>query len=465
MLMKCQHLLSSGHKCGRKAENNLLCDIHSSKFEHNSIGYLEALGKYIDETIDGVIDLYNITFPKDLEINGNIFNNRPVIFKECTFNNCRFEDCHLSNVDFSGSTFKNTFFNKCIIEGQKAVFNECTFKADVGPNDKFIFGFCTINVKYLKLSQLQWYCDQIPFAMCSINAEDIDFSAARITNDDLSIGIWHGESGNFNKFHMILNNPQELNLAGLIFKGEFQYGFWREHQEPNPVVYFNHLNFSTMKSARFIDANLERAIFDYSQIEDVDFINAIWPTQNNRKILYNDTPNMSYKDINALRRTYIQLKKNFEEKRDYDSASDWHFREMEAKRKSLTLKWKPWKFISFIAIYKWFSNYGEGYKRALFWLLVWVFLFSGLFLYSGFSESNVKINYDCDVSTPIFCNDGFWGHLWSSIVYSLTNMTFTKSNVFMTDSTLTEFWKILQKLLTTLSFSLFLLALRRQFRR
>ncbi len=91
-----------------------------------------------------------------------------------------------------------------------------------------------------------------------------------------------------------------------------------------------------MKSVAFIEANLSKVIFTYSVIDSVNFINCEWAREEKgekRKFVY-DAVNPA-KDVSKweLLRQYIQLKKNFENQKDFVGTGDWSYREMECRKK------------------------------------------------------------------------------------------------------------------------------------
>lgn len=72
-----------------------------------------------------------------------------------------------------------------------------------------------------------------------------------------------------------------------------------------------------------------------------------------------------------VRRVYLELKRNFEEKKDWNTAGDFHFGEMECRRKM-----KEWLKLDFylVTLYSWASGYGERPLRAFIGLLVLVLI-------------------------------------------------------------------------------------------
>jgi hypothetical protein len=92
----------------------------------------------------------------------------------------------------------------------------------------------------------------------------------------------------------------------------------------------------------------------------------------------------------ALSENYRQLVLNYEQKRDFDAAEDFHVGELEMRRKKkgapfeirFLRKLREW--FNEYALYRLSSAYGTSYLQAATLLLVLIFLFSAAFLYSGF---------------------------------------------------------------------------------
>ena len=99
-----------------------------------------------------------------------------------------------------------------------------------------------------------------------------------------------------------------------------------------------------------------------------------------------------YERINEV---YRQLVLNYQKKRDFITADEFHIGEMEMKRK------KTPSPLNIYALYRFSSNYATSYWRALSVLLIITCLFSTLFLFTGFrpgkdsgEDTGQVTNYD-----------------------------------------------------------------------
>ena len=94
--------------------------------------------------------------------------------------------------------------------------------------------------------------------------------------------------------------------------------------------------------------------------------------ENERKIKKRELKINYFRQVEIL---YRQLKRNYEEKRDYAGAGDFHFGEQEMRRRQQTLLGQ---WTSLTLPYRLFSGYGEKWGRALVSFFIAVFLFAGL---------------------------------------------------------------------------------------
>jgi hypothetical protein len=185
---------------------------------------------------------------------------------------------------------------------------------------------------------------------------------------------------------------------------------------------------------------------------------------------------------------YRQLVLNYEAKRDFDTAEDFHIGEMEMRRKKkekqaedeaakakwlgMKLLWRCWGVINGYSIYKFLSNYGTSYLQGFLVLLVWLILFSGIFLWSGLKPSKEHkdslhdINYEPCLHTS--CQRASWQKVSDSfrtIVFTLSLLTFQKDRLYEPANAWTQFWVCIAVPLLAGQTALILFAIRRRFKR
>ncbi|MCT4698148.1 pentapeptide repeat-containing protein [Tenacibaculum haliotis] len=208
------------------------------------------------------------------------------------------------------------------------------------------------------------------------------------------------------------------------------------------------LNFSKVKlpkSLVFREVNLKNTYFNESDITEVKFKNCIWNEEKGRIILYNESDVTKVKFENGFwdkqKRMFVRknklpfnnespyeeqeglyrdLKKNFENSKDWELSGKAYVSEMEMRRKTFYNKFvkKSRNFqmlkalIAFVnwflfSFYKNFGGYTQNYIRPLFFFiglfLVSLFMYSDCFSLNDYCEcSFVPWKEAIDASLPFF---------------------------------------------------------------
>ncbi|MCE5271312.1 hypothetical protein LLH00_08500, partial [bacterium] len=171
-------------------------------------------------------------------------------------------------------------------------------------------------------------------------------------------------------------------------------------------------------------------------------------------------------DYTKIAENYSQLVINYERKRDFPSAEQFHIGEMECRRKQKGEKVKSpfWRklreWCNEYNLYRILNNYGTSYWQA-FWVLLCMFLaFSGIFLMSGFEVVGEKpVNYNWGWGLPS------WVDFKEALRFTLSILPFQRSMRYEPYGLLTEIWKVAAVLVFSSQFALLLLAVRRRFKR
>ncbi len=98
---------------------------------------------------------------------------------------------------------------------------------------------------------------------------------------------------------------------------------------------------------------------------------------------------------------YQQLKKSYDDRRDFSTAGDFHFGEIEMKRQHSDClnpigRWFH-RCLSLVAWYRYASCYGESYVRPSIWLAAVVVLFTLLFPMPGLIENYHTTGFDASI--------------------------------------------------------------------
>ena len=183
-------------------------------------------------------------------------------------------------------------------------------------------------------------------------------------------------------------------------------------------------------------------------------------------------------DHNAVAHIYQQLKKSYDDRLDYWTANKFHYGEMEmlrlagpAEAKGLLKLWgRLSPQIGLVAWYRYASDYGNSYIKPILWLLATLVLFAGLYPLTGlkYSGQNCRETYTSTwsaVKTPKEKLQAELSLVGRSLLAAVDVAGFQKSPEYVPAYPWGRVLGIAETVLTSTLFALFLLAIRRQFRR
>ena len=185
------------------------------------------------------------------------------------------------------------------------------------------------------------------------------------------------------------------------------------------------------------------------------------------------------RNYSLIAETYQQLKRNYDAKGDYWTAGHWHYGEIEMKRLHSRFRWKPLRWLShhfsLVALYRYASAYGESYLMPLVWLVFFIAAFTFLYPIPGLEFNPPTggtpgwLGY-MDWTTffrshPAEHPFGFSGMILHSLMTSLSVAGFQRELRYAPNYPWGRMLALLELPLTTTLGGLFLLAIRRQFKR
>jgi uncharacterized protein YjbI with pentapeptide repeats len=265
-----------------------------------------------------------------------------------------------------------------------------------------------------------------------------------------------------------------------------------EPANPNaPSAVFAFARFKVPGEVTFDRVDLSKALFHDCDVSDVHFLSSVsWGRRGRRsgiifdeKIILDEGFAQRLKNQHGRRdffkvaQTYRQLKKNYDNRLNYWVADDFHFGEMEMKRLDVpqsgrARRLRQWwhRVLGFVALYRWASDYGNNFHKPLIWMSVVVLFSVFLFPFAGLQRSSAGV-VETYVSVAKAERSG--GTIITREIELLGRAALASVDVAMfqkgTEYTPAYPWgrllAIVESLLTSTLFALFLLALRRQFRR
>lgn len=381
-------------------------------------------------------------------------------FPEASFSNREFlPACHFMNAIFLG----NAVFDHAVFNGT-ADFVHCSFG---GEADFSCAKFCQSADFSASLFSRKAYFTSANFSadtrfLNSEFREEVRFDRAVFGQ---SADFWHAT------FHGEVWFD-EARIRGLL---RFQETAFEQQMPNDPSLRFCEVEIENPKQVHFYHTNLSQALFYHTDISEFSFSLVTWSNRGaaagpdrigmcngepRRQCLFeervalgphsfhrlelsafeNDPNERNYK---LIAETYRQLKRNYDAKGDYWTAGHWH--------------------------------YGESYMRPLLWLIFFVATFAFLYPIAGleFNSSTTTLpgwlGY-ADWATFFSSHSaehpaGFFGMILHSLMTSLSVAGFQRELRYAPSYPWGRMLALLELLLTTTLGGLFLLAIRRQFKR
>ncbi|MCH7921633.1 MAG: pentapeptide repeat-containing protein [Nitrospinae bacterium] len=410
----------------------------------------------------GVASFDGTIFGKGASFNGATFGDS-TSFKGATFGEgTSFEGATFGvGANFLGATFGGGASFEYATFGKKARFGSATF-GEEARFDGATFGegasFRLANIgagvnfeeaKFGRGASFEFArFDEMAGFVGATFGEEARFSSATFGERSSFHSTIFGEGASFTR----VNFRAGAKFIGTTFQGSavFLGRRGREGEEEEFVfggeVDFRNLILEAPDKVRFQHANLSQARFLNTRLDKIQFIDVDWHEREGRKALYDEE--FAEEGYELVAQLYRQLKKNYEEQRDYPGAGDFHYGEMEM---TLKQQWKDGKFLSWLLTraYKFLSGYGEEPLWAIY-ILFWIWVLPAILAYMQ----------------PIMSTDpspGFFGGLLDSLLVSIKAMSLRLPET--PKPILGKFVMILQVFLGPIQLALTALALRRKFQR
>jgi len=475
---------------------------------------------------------YGARFTQDANFSGATFT-KGAHFPNATFSQAaNFTGVRFTqDVDFSGARF-----------GQDAYFNWATFTQVAD----FNWAVFTQVADFTRAT----FTQVADFSRATFT-RDADFSGARFCRDayfnwavfthnvyfNLTRGVRAGiryQNGLAERFPLIATIfEQKADFRDVTFseRAEFRQTQFREDGAAEPGSVFSLARFAKPKLVVFYDTYLGQALFHNCDVSEFRFTNVRWRQRDNGKrmvfdeeeqlkldraetvALLPETGNPDKRNYSLIAELYQQLKKNYDDKRDYWTAGDFHYGEMEMKRLACPrLTWLAWleaklsgrprlrklaewcgklrsnpwllskvrwwhQWLGLAAWYRRFSSYGESWGKSLLWLFAVLVIFAALYPLLGLRPAEDKssaaktASVQVQTLSPHETDLRYWnyerpGRLFChSVMISLGVAAFQRDLAYEPSYPWGRLLALLELLLTSTLIALFLLAVRRQFRR
>lgn len=495
-----------------------VCLMHSLDPAKDDTQFQQEIESIIKNTTPGsVADFSNFVFPTSQYMlrtfPASLFPNA-IFWKEANFYSANFE----LGANFESARFEDEASFTRAKFGAKANFHSAVFKGDTHFSTDFAHEVTFGSTHFEKKAGffLASFAAPVEFGSAKFDGE-ADFSNAKF-RQFANFTSAHFREGYFNLAHF----EADASFVGVSFALDAHFNdtifkraadFWRasfaaavyfsetifrEDAELQCGPHFSFAQFTKPESVIFYRTYLGQAIFFNCNVSCLTFSSVRWRARpNGKRQLFEEcgdprSPTVfapkdndpDERDYGLIAETYQQLKKNYDNRMDYWTAGDFHYGEMEMKRlhsprQNKAIRWLH-RNLGLVAWYRYASEYGESYARPLLALLAVLALFTFLFPLPGLvftkpdSGSPVQplfpsLNYG-DFAAYIQAYHGpgwiavlaFFGH---SIMTALSVAGFQKELIYQPAYPWGRALALLELLLTSTLIALFLLALRRQFRR
>jgi hypothetical protein len=502
-------------RCGRKlqvapagVDDHPVCLMHSKDLRKQSGVLFEEFRIEFERILENAGEdeahFEFFVFP-ELDFRGRIF--KPT---------CRFSGVTLTqNADFLGATFKqNAYFSRAAF-AQNADFSDATFAEDAdfelatfAQKAEFYAATFTCNASFkiavfmqkasfggaafTQNADFRWttFAQVANFSETTF-AQDADFNGATLAENAMFSGATFTLDAGFRqtKFHATV----DMRACRFLGQAEFRQTKFEPKVENAPSAVYSLAEFAKPEEVIFDGVDLGRAIFLNCDVSEFWFTSAVqWGRRDGgrglkvfeEEILLNPDLAQIRKDYGpvdhgAVEQIYHQLKKNYDARLDYRNANEFHFGEMEMRRleprpyPGLLEPWgwlRPW--LGPEALYRWASDYGNSFVKPILWLLGFLVLFAALLPIAGLEMKQQPPGPPVTYTSAWYKQGGWGNNCWTetklfgrSLITSIDTATFQRSPEYVPAYPWGRVLAILEALLTSTLFALFLLAIRRQFKR
>jgi uncharacterized protein YjbI with pentapeptide repeats len=402
------------------------------------------------------------TFTQEANFEEVTFAQR-VVFVQATF-------MHVAN--FSKAKFKHDAHFLCSMFTQDAVFSSTTFEQNaIFTEVTFMFEAFFYRVTFMQ---------DVEFRYSEFERSAEFLEATFMQNADFEKTVFCGTA----------------NWCGCRFLGPVKFRRTRFNPEgvKKPSAIFSEAKASQPAEVVFDGVDLSRALFLNCDVSEFWFTSSVqWAARkgNFGLAVFDESFLIEAElwktlhqycgpiDHRAVEQTYHQLKKNYDARLDYPKANDFHFGEMEMRRlagptngRFLRLRQRLHRNLSLVAMYRYASDYGNSYGKPMLWLFGILVLSAALLPLPEVGLKRQGANQAETYASVWRTEDEWVPNLWAEVrlvgksaITSVDTATFQKSAEYAPAYPWGRVLAIVETLVTSTLFALFLLAIRRQFRR
>lgn len=459
---RAKHRITHEQICTRDIwdHENQLCIFHSSEKPTDEFKRrFEQEVKQIDP--NDKFNGHQFTFPSQLMLEDMTFKT------EVNFDGANFGD----NVSFGESTVfeqRTTFRNAKF--GNRVSFKNVKFKGNVNFQNVEFGEWASFDGTHFE----NWVVFNIVrFSNCpSFRNAHFEFKSSfegdTVLGDEASFIF--AEFGDEVFFSKDVKFDGSANFRRATFQGGVRFN----KMQSNGILDLRNVIFEKPSQVNLHELNLGRILLAGSNVQDINFQECSWPKVDGRpqvgdeiEFVASDPRTGTLEVIELL---YLQLQANFDTKKRYHIGGDFYISAMETRRKQFS-SWLRRNLFSLIALYRHVSFYGERYVRSLGCMFFLVFILAFSYLPLGFDypaadpprghyEPTVKYVFSSRMKISEFLKD-----YAKALDISFHSFTFQRAEPSFRLTNLSRIFYIAESGVSATLLALFLLAVRRRFRR
>ena len=422
-------------------------------------------------------------FERNADFDHANFLQHGSFFSTCFTQSARFGSAKFAqDADFRRVTFAWSADFSRVAFLQNTSFQSATFTQDADFSDATF----SQNASFSKAN----FTENADFSRATFGAAAAFTRAAFGESAEFSDATFAGAAG----FQLVtFQETAQWQRSRFLDRAEFRGTKFDPKTEGAPSAVFALARFSKPQEIIFDDVDLGRVLFHNCDVSEVWFTSsAQWAKRMGSRGLrvFEETISLESRyatelqkngrrDFRAVAQICQQLKKNYDSRLDYWTANEFHFGEMEMKRLDLPragriLRIRQWLHprLSPVALYRLASYYGNSYWKPLMWLAAVLLIFTLLLPVPGIglkrqipvrTENYNSVWNKCDRWTPNIEREG--KAVAKAAIAAVDTVTFQRNAEYLPSYPWGRVLAILTTLATSTLFALFLLAVRRQFKR
>ena len=221
----------------------------------------------------------------------------------------------------------------------------------------------------------------------------------------------------------------------------------------NAEIDFTDALIEPLDAVIFRDADLRQCLFLGTDVRKAEFTDVRWSRVGLRFCVHDEFAPLGVLEIvrqyAKIEQLYRELKQNYEDRRDYERAGEFHFGEKVMRRRNPNTRWGLWFLLT---LYSVFSGYGERYLRPLLW--------AGILLVSS---AVLYFSLGLQPKSAVYQSSQDW---ITAFLYSLRVMTLFRADELANPLTVYG-WVVVavESILGPLFLGLFALAVRQRLKR